>query len=102
MGIRSGRGVLSGFPLLVLVDESSFAAATLRNFLWVAFTRSNPAADVHGIGAFVEEKHWGCRGPVVIDARKKPHHAPPLVDDPTVMRRVEELAVRGKPLHGIL
>ena len=47
-------------------------------------------------------KHWGCRGPLVIDARLKPHHAPPLVEDPDVTRRVDALAAPGGPLHGII
>jgi len=93
---------INRFPLVVLVDDSEFAARTLNNFLWVAFTRSNPAADVHGIGAFIEQKHWGCRGSLVIDARIKSHHAPPLVEDTAVSRRVDGLFARGGPLHGII
>ncbi len=89
------------FPLVVLVDDSGFTARSLNNFLWVTFTRSNPAADIDGLGAFTEFKHWGCRGPLVIDARIKPHHAPPLEEDPVVTRRVEELAAPGGPLHGL-
>lgn len=92
---------LNRFPLVVVCDDSEFCARTLNNFLWVTFTRSNPAVDVHGIGAFVEHKHWGCTGSVVIDARRKPHHAPPLIEDPTVTARVDALAVKGGPLHGI-
>lgn len=90
------------FPLIVVVDDSSFTAASLNNFLWVTFTRSGPAADVHGIEPFSEQKHWGCRGSLVIDARIKPHHAPALEIDPAVSRRVDRLAERGGPLHGIL
>ena len=90
------------FPLIVVVDNSEFVEGTLNNFLWATFTRSNPAADVHGIESFLQDKHWGCRGSVVIDARIKPHHAPPLVEDPQVSRRVDELAARGGPLHGII
>jgi len=90
------------FPLIVLVDDSKFTTRTLNNFLWVTFTRSNPAADIHGIGACVRQKHWGCDGALVIDARIKPHHAPPLEEDPGVIRRVEALAAAGGPLHGIL
>jgi 4-hydroxy-3-polyprenylbenzoate decarboxylase len=93
---------LAGWPLILLVEDSAFAARSLSNWLWVTFTRSNPAADVHGVGASVRQKHWGCTGPVVIDARIKPHHAPPLEDDPDVTRRVEALAARGGPLHGII
>jgi 4-hydroxy-3-polyprenylbenzoate decarboxylase len=93
---------INAFPLVVLVDDSEFTARTLRNFLWVVFTRSDPAADVYGIGAFTRQKHWGCDGALVIDARIKPRHAPPLEDDPEVARRVEALAAPGGPLHGIL
>jgi 4-hydroxy-3-polyprenylbenzoate decarboxylase len=90
------------FRSIVIVDDTQFVAESLRNFLWVTFTRANPAADVHGIEAFIHEKHWGCRGPLVIDARLKPHHAPPLVEDPEVTRRIDVLAAPGGPLHGII
>lgn len=92
---------INAFPLIVLVDDCEFAARTLNNWLWVTFTRSNPAADIGGIESFTLQKHWGCRGSLVIDARIKPHHAPPLVEDPAVVRRVEELAGPGGPLHGL-
>jgi 4-hydroxy-3-polyprenylbenzoate decarboxylase len=92
---------LSRFRLIVIVDDSQFVAESLRNFLWVTFTRANPAADIHGVDSFTQNKHWGCRGPLVIDARLKPHHAPPLIEDPAVSRRVEALAAPGGPLHGI-
>lgn len=90
------------FPLVVLVDDSDFAARSLRNLLWVTFTRSNPAADIGGVGEFTEQKHWGCTGPLVIDARIKPHHAPPLVDDPDVERSVDALGAPGGPLHRVI
>ena len=83
---------------MLVVDDSEFTARTLNNFLWMIFTRSNPAADVYGIEAFTRQKHWGCRGALVIDARSKPHHAPPLVEDPAVTQRVDALAARGGPL----
>jgi len=93
---------INGFPLIVVVDNSDFAARSLNNFLWTTFTRSDPAADIFGIDSFVQNKHWGCLGSVVIDARAKIHHAPPLVEDPEVTRRVNELAAKGKPLHGVI
>ena len=93
---------IARFPLIVVVDDSEFAARSERNFLWVTFTRSNPAADLDGIAAFCHQKHWGCRGPLVIDARIKPHHAPPLVDDPDIEKRVDALGAPGGPLHGII
>lgn len=93
---------INRFPLVVVVDDAEFTARTLNNFLWVTFTRSNPAADVYGIGAFTMQKHWGCRGSLVIDARIKPHHTPPLVEDPQVARRVDALGAAGGPLAGII
>jgi 4-hydroxy-3-polyprenylbenzoate decarboxylase len=93
---------LAGFPLVLLTDDSEFAAGSAANWLWVTFTRSNPAADVHGVGAFTRQKHWGCAGPLVIDARSKPHHAPPLEEDPAVRKRVEALGVPGGPLYRII
>ncbi|MEN6557720.1 MAG: UbiD family decarboxylase [Thermoguttaceae bacterium] len=93
---------LCEFPLIVVVDDSDFSTKTLENFLWTTFTRSNPASDVFGIEAFCEDKHWGCFGSLVIDARRKPHHAPPLVEDPAVTRRVDALAAPGGPLHGMI
>jgi 4-hydroxy-3-polyprenylbenzoate decarboxylase len=93
---------IHAYPWIVIVDDSEFTSKSLRNFLWVTFTRSNPAADIDGVGAFVHQKHWGCAGPLVIDARIKPHHAPPLVDDPQVERRVDALGAPGGPLHGII
>jgi 4-hydroxy-3-polyprenylbenzoate decarboxylase len=73
----------------------------MRNFLWVAFTRSNPSHDLHGLGAVVENKHWGCTGPVLLDARIKPHHAPAMTPDPTVERNIDRLFQPGGSLHGI-
>jgi 4-hydroxy-3-polyprenylbenzoate decarboxylase len=57
--------------------------------------------DTGGIEASVVQKHWGCRGSRVIDARSKPHHAPPLVEDPAVTARVDALFARGGPLAGL-
>jgi 4-hydroxy-3-polyprenylbenzoate decarboxylase len=96
------RDFFAGFPLVVICDDAVFTAASLNNFLWVAFTRSNPATDVYGINAEVRGRHWGCNGPLVIDARIKPFHAPPLLDDPAVERRVDELGQKGGPLDGVI
>ncbi len=90
-----------GFPLVVLCDDADFVARSLANFLWVTFTRSNPAVDVHGVGAFTTHKAWGCRGPIVIDARTKPHHAPALEMDRAVVERVDRLFAAGGPLASL-
>lgn len=93
---------LDGVPLMVLCDDAAFTAQNINNLVWVTFTRSNPSHDIHGINSFTEHKHWGCKGPVVIDARIKPHHAPELIKDPEVEKRVDALGVKGGVLHGII
>ncbi len=97
----SASDAICDFPLVVLVDDSEFATRCLDNFLWVTFTRSNPALDIDGIGAAALHKHWGCKGSLVIDARRKNHHAPPLVEDPAVTARVDALFAQGGPLCGL-
>ncbi len=89
---------LNRFPLVTIVDESNMASASLQNWLWVTFTRSNPATDIYGVASEMIHKHWGCRGSLVIDARVKPHHAPPLIEAPEITAKVDARATRGGPL----
>lgn len=101
---RALEGVpgLEGLPLVVCADDAAFTARNWDNLLWVAFTRSDPATDIYGAGAFTHCKHWGCTGPLVLDARLKTYHAPPLEPDPEVERRVDALGAPGGPLAGII
>ncbi len=101
-GLQSQMNALEGFPLICVADDSEFVSLTLNNFLWVTFTRSNPSHDVYGVGEFIENKHWGCKGSVVIDARIKPHHAPPLVLNLEIEKRVDALSVKGASLEGVI
>ena len=88
-------------PLIILCDDSRFAAEALNNFLWITFTRCNPSHDIYGIDSFSAFKHWGCKGPLVMDARIKPHHAPPLVADEATERKVDRFFAKGGSLAGI-
>lgn len=89
-------------PLYVIVDDSEFATRSLGNFIWTTFTRSNPAADVYGVGAEMIDKHFSVHGSLVIDARRKPHHAPPLIEDSTVSAQVDALATQQLPISRYL
>lgn len=96
------RSDLKSFPLILLQDDAEFTAANLSNFLWTTFTRTNPSHDIHGIRSFTKYKHWGCEGALILDARSKPHHAPPLIPDPIVKQNVDKLFQNGGPLAGLL
>lgn len=93
---------LRGIALIVLCDDAGFIAENVNNFVWITFTRSNPSHDIYGVDSFVEYKHWGCRGPLIIDARKKPHHAPELIKDSAVEARVNRLGQQGGSLYGVI
>ncbi len=98
----SAQSSICQFPLLLIVDDSEFTAATLNNWIWTVFTRSNPASDIEGIDSFTDNKHWGCRGSLLIDARIKPHHAPPLIEDPEITASVDAIAARGTAISQYL
>ncbi|WP_199119026.1 UbiD family decarboxylase [Pedobacter sp. ASV28] len=93
---------MAALPLVVLCDDSDFTAANINNLVWVTFTRSNPAADIDGVDDFVVNKHWGCKGALIIDARKKPHHAPELIKDIEIEKKVKRMGEKGGTLHGII
>ncbi|MFC5405310.1 UbiD family decarboxylase [Cohnella soli] len=96
----SAQGSLDSCPMIVLCDDSAFLSASTSNFLWATFTRSNPSHDIYGVNAGFVFKHWACDN-VIIDARTKPHQAPPLISDPTVEKGIERLFVAGASLSGI-
>ena len=92
----------SNIPLVVVVDDAPFAQECFANFLWVTFLCSNPSHDIFGVGERTKFKHWGCQGPMIIDARIKPFHAAPLEADPETVKRVDALGCQGGPLYGII
>ncbi|MBW0178539.1 UbiD family decarboxylase [Sediminibacterium sp.] len=93
---------LKGIVQIIVCDDAAFTAASLNNYLWVTYTRCNPSHDIHGVAAFTEHKHWGCKGPMIIDARIKPHHAPPVLKDPAIEKRVDRLFQKGGSLSSIV
>ncbi|HPI55618.1 MAG TPA: UbiD family decarboxylase, partial [Chitinophagaceae bacterium] len=86
---------LSGVAMFVICDDAPFLAQHINNYVWVTYTRSNPAKDIYGVNEFTQDKHWGCHGPLIIDARSKPHHAPVLEKDPAIERNVDLLFQKG-------
>jgi len=93
---------LDTFPLIILTENAQFLGEALNNFLWVAFTRTNPSHDIYGVKAFTQFKHWGCRGPLVMDARVKPHHAPTLVQDEKATQKADRIFAKSGSLYGVL
>ncbi len=82
------------FPLWVICDDADFVAQSWDNFLWVTFTRSDPARDITGLRPWFYHKHWGCEGPLLIDARIKPFHAPELKEKEGYSDLADEFVAR--------
>ena len=79
------------FPLVTVADDASFTAKTLDNWLWVTFTRSDPAHDIYGANSKFTQKHWGCESPLLIDARTKPWHQKIVEEDPVLEARAKDI-----------
>ncbi|MBP1963556.1 UbiD family decarboxylase [Paenibacillus aceris] len=95
------KGPLPTCPMIIVCDDSPFMSASIDNFVWATFTRSNPSHDIYGVNSYYENKHWACDN-LVIDARIKPHQAPPLIPDPTVEKNIMRLFDKGASLHDII
>ncbi|MBK8494854.1 MAG: UbiD family decarboxylase [Chitinophagaceae bacterium] len=93
---------LKPIAFIIICDDAGFVSETMNNFLWVTFTRCNPSHDMYGIGPFTENKHWGCTGPLVFDARIKPHHAPPVEKDTGIEKKINRFFEKGGSLYGVL
>lgn len=89
------------FPLVVIVDDSAFCAASLDNFLWTVFTRTDPARDSYGVSSSTICKRWTCDAPLILDARLKSFQPSPLAEDHRLVEKLEQMARRGGPLSGI-
>ena len=76
-----------GWPLVVLVDDAELATRTDVRFIWTAFTRFEPAADLHG-KTRVHRNHLVFEGSIVLDARMKPTYPKELFADPATERLV--------------
>ena len=100
--LKAIAGDLTGLPFIIICDNAGFLASGLLNFLWVTFTRCNPSHDMYGIDSFTKNKHWGCNGPLVFDARIKPHHAPVVETDTATEKRIDRLFEKGRSLYGVI
>ena len=74
-------GAFPEWPMVVLVDNAARAVASDARFLWTAFTRMEPAADLHGKQSIVRN-HLAFSGSIALDARIKPWYPGELFCDP--------------------
>ena len=80
-----------GVAMIIITEDATWMAAEFNNFIWATFTRTNPAKDIDGVDSYTINKHWGCKGPLILDATIKKHHAPAVVKDMEVEKKVTAL-----------
>jgi len=83
-----------GIAMIIITEDATWMAAEFNNFIWAAFTRTNPAKDIDGVDSYINNKHWGCKGPLIFDATIKKHHAPAVVKDNEVEKKVSAILNR--------
>jgi 4-hydroxy-3-polyprenylbenzoate decarboxylase len=80
-----------GIAMIIITEDATWMAAEFNNFIWAAFTRTNPSKDIEGVDSYINNKHWGCKGPLIFDATIKKHHAPAVVKDNEVEKKVSAI-----------
>ncbi len=65
------EAVFAEWPLVILHDDATVVRSS-TDFLWSTWTRFEPAGDIYAAETNVVRHHLAYRGPIVIDARKKP------------------------------
>jgi 4-hydroxy-3-polyprenylbenzoate decarboxylase len=80
-----------GIAMIIITEDATWMAAEFNNFIWAAFTRTNPSKDIEGVDSYINNKHWGCKGPLILDATIKKHHAPAVVKDNEVEKKVSAI-----------
>ena len=89
------------YPWISIIDEGATNVANseastnniLSDFLWLTFTRSDPAQDIYGLDETVEDKHWKCKAPLIIDARIKPHHQKQLTIPAEITAKAKQILI---------
>ncbi len=99
--VLQNKNEFSGIVQIVIYDDFKFQLnpKNLNDYVWVTYTRSNPSHDIYGVDESMENKHWGCKGPMIIDARKKPHHAPELKVLAETEKSIERFFKKGAILE---
>ncbi|MDT8334649.1 MAG: UbiD family decarboxylase, partial [Desulfurivibrionaceae bacterium] len=92
---------LADWPVVLLVDDSRAATASLQEFLWSFFTRFEPAADIHAASTTLFRFHPGLTPPIVFDCRMKPWYPQILEVDEATRIKVDAKIGRILPARWI-
>lgn len=80
---------IQDFSMVFILDDPDEACKSDTDFIWHVFTRFEPAADIYGKSE-VKRFHIGINGPVIIDCRIKSWYPKALVENPEIVKAVQE------------
>lgn len=85
------------YPWVSIVNETSSLdeKSSLADFLWMTFTRSDPAQDVHGFKEWTCDKHFAIEPPMIVDARIKSRHQKTLDMPSSVVEKARGIMERA-------
>jgi hypothetical protein len=82
---------VSGFRMVVLVDDAADCVRDDASFLWTAFTRFEPAADIYARESHLHRYHVSLSAPILLDCRIKPWFPPLVCPLPETVARVDAM-----------
>ena len=88
---------VSGFRMVVLVDDAADCVRDDASFLWNVFTRFEPAADIHARESRLHRSHISLSAPILLDCRIKPWFPSIVQPLPETVTRVDALWPRIFP-----
>lgn len=94
------RDAFPEWPLVVLLDQAERAVVDPARFLWMVFTRFEPAGDIHTRTRLVRNSVVH-EGTVVIDSRMKPHYPGELFCDARTKATVDARWKEYFPAGGV-
>ena len=81
---------VSGWPVILLVDNLAEATENMQEFIWTFFTRFEPAADIYCAGSHIHRFHVAMEPPIVFDCRMKPWYPHVLEVDEATKKLVDD------------
>jgi hypothetical protein len=87
---------LNSLLLILIISSGSLLQGAILRMIFT------PSHDIYGVDSKIEFKHWSCGHTLIIDARIKPHHAPPLETDAATNSKVDEIISNNEVLKKIL
>ena len=87
----AGNPAVADWPVVFVFDDAVMATQNPESFIWHAFTRCEPAADLVAAQIQQVRYHAAFTLPLVFDCRLKPWYPKVLESEPSVTKKIDPL-----------